>query len=78
MITINTQELTKDQFQYIVYYINEYAERKSRTTLEILDIFNQFGVIKYLTLGYEVLHSQGTNWLIADIDEYLKVRGVTV
>ena len=31
----------------------------------------------YLDSGYDVLHTQGERWLVSDLDEFLKIRGVS-
>ena len=30
-----------------------------------------------LDSGYDVLHTQGERWLVSDLDEFLKIRGVS-
>lgn len=37
---------------------------------------NCFLVIDYLKEGFDVLHTQGKDWVIEDIDKYLENRGV--
>ncbi len=32
----------------------------------------------YLVLHYDILHTQGTDYIVDDIKEYLEVRGVRV
>ena len=35
-------------------------------------------VSKYLVPFYDVLHTQGVQYLVSDIEDYLKIRGVTI
>jgi len=35
-------------------------------------------VIDYLDSGYDLLHTQGERWLVADIEDFLKVRNVAI
>ena len=40
--------------------------------MQALSLFRQTGVFQYLTEGYEVLHTQGRNYIVADIDDFIK------
>lgn len=60
---------------FIVFCIEIYKSKKSLNGKETYKIFEEYGVLKYLREGYGVLHTQGDNWIINDIDEYLKNRG---
>ena len=33
-----------------------------------------YGVLEYLKEHFEVLHTQSKQWLLADIDEFIKLR----
>jgi len=39
-----------------------------------LNEFKRTNVFDYLSKGYEVLHTQGKNYLIADIKDYIEHR----
>jgi hypothetical protein len=41
---------------------------------ETLFIFRKYGVFEYLNDGFEVLHTQGENYIVNDIDEFIKTR----
>ena len=43
----------------------------------VKDLFDKFGVTDYLIQNYEVLHTQGRQWLLDDIDEFIKNREVS-
>ena len=42
---------------------------------EAYSLFERYNVFDYLSEGYDVLHTQGEEWIINDIDVYLKNRG---
>ena len=42
------------------------------------ELFEKYGVLKYLHDGYDMLHTQGDKWLMNDINEFLKVRRYNV
>ena len=39
---------------------------------KVADLFTKEGVIDYLEKNYDVLHTQSANWLVNDIDNFLK------
>lgn len=41
---------------------------------ETLALFDRKGVTSYLTEHYDVLHTQGKEWLIDDIDQFIQNR----
>ena len=47
------------------------------TGKEVYNLFEKYGVLKYLYDGFDVLHTQGDGWLMKDINEFLKMRGYT-
>jgi hypothetical protein len=46
----------------------------SRKGIEALRLFKQYGVLDYLGSFYDVLHTFGDRYIVADIDEFIKVR----
>ena len=34
------------------------------------------GGFDYLRRGYDVLHTMGSEWIVEDLDDYFKLRGV--
>ncbi len=41
---------------------------------EVMDLFDQSGLLEYLSENYEVLHTQGHCWLIEEMKDYLKEK----
>ena len=41
---------------------------------EVLDMFTKYGVTDYLNKCFEPLHTQGRQWLIDEIDEFIAIR----
>lgn len=59
---------------FIIFCLEYYKQKNNLTGKEAYDIFERYGVFDYLHEGYDVLHTQGKDWLINDIEEFLKVR----
>jgi len=38
----------------------------------VLNLFDEKGVTQYLMEYYDVLHTQGEKWIVADIDEFIQ------
>ena len=41
---------------------------------EAMQLFSQYGVLEYLYDFFDVLHTQGHQWILADIDEFIQAR----
>ena len=37
-----------------------------------MQLLNQYGVLEYLEECYEPLHTQSAQWIMEDIDEFIK------
>ena len=37
-------------------------------------MLSEYGVLEYLAEHWEILHTQGRQWIIEDIDEFIKAR----
>ncbi len=44
------------------------------TGKEVLKVFNNYDVFNYLKSVYNVLHSTGQEYIVKDIDKYIKSR----
>lgn len=45
--------------------------------IETMDLFKKYNVFHYLTTCYDVLHTTGREYIIEDIDIYIKARQKT-
>ena len=64
----------KDIALFVAFRIEEYAAAKRISGEQVLDLFSQYGVTDYLQQCFEPLHTQGRQWLIAEIDEFIEIR----
>ena len=64
----------KDIALFIAFCIEEYAAYKRMSGEEVLDMFTKYGVTDYLNKYFEPLHTQGRQWLIDEIDEFIAIR----
>ncbi len=64
----------KDIALFVAFCIEEYGAAKSMKGEQVLDLFTQYGVTNYLSTCFEPLHTQGRQWLIEEIDEFIETR----
>ena len=64
----------KDIALFVAFCIEEYGAAKEMTGEQVLDLFSQYGVTDYLSKCFEPLHTQGRQWLIEEIDEFVDIR----
>ena len=44
---------------------------------EVLYLFKQYGVMDYIDAFYDVLHTFGDKYIVADIDEFIAARQIS-
>ena len=64
----------KDIALFVAFCIEEYGAAKGMSGEQVLDLFSKYGLLDYLSESYDVLHTQGRQWLIEEIDEYIEIR----
>ena len=64
------------ELPFIVFCVEEYKNAKGMTGKEVMNLFNQYSVCEYIRSFYEALHTTGTNYIIQDIDLYIRSRQI--
>lgn len=64
----------EDIAMFISFCIEQYKTSKGISGEEAMRLFDHYGVLEYLQACYDVLHTQGHKWLLADIDEFIAHR----
>ena len=64
----------QDIAYFISFCIEQYKNAKSMSGEEAMQLFSQYGVLEYLYDFFDVLHTQGHQWILADIDEFIQSR----
>jgi hypothetical protein len=59
---------------FIAFCIENYKEHRTISTDDVVFLFRKYDVINYLTLGFDLLHTQGKEYVMSDIDSYIKNR----
>lgn len=68
----------RDILYFISFCIEQYKMHKGLLGSDTMKLFDNTGVTNYLIEHFDVLHTQGAQWLIQDIDEYITNRHETI
>ena len=64
----------EERAMFVSFCIEQYAKAKNMSTEDVVNLFEQYGITEHFCEFYDVLHTQGHNWLIEEIDEMIKNR----
>ena len=67
-------KVKQDIAYFISFCIEQYKDAKGISGTEAMELLSKYGVLEYLAEHWEILHTQGRQWIIEDIDEFIKVR----
>jgi hypothetical protein len=71
--------MDKNTFSFVVYIIHACANKWGKLPSYVYDVLDRSGCIsKYLVPHYDILHTQSTAYIVEDVVEYLKVRGINL
>lgn len=59
---------------FVSFCIEQYKTSHDMDGAKVAHLFEREGVSNYLEENYDVLHTQGAEWLVADIDDYIKQK----
>ena len=59
---------------FLAFCVENYKEHKRVATEEVLCLFNKHGVLKFLAEVYDTLHTQSKEYMMSEIDTYIKNR----
>ena len=64
----------KPEMQFIVFCIEQYRLRHQLSSASVLALFIRLHVDRFLRDNFEVLHSQGTDYILHEIEVFIKRR----
>ena len=69
--------MNKESCNYVIYMIHAYANKWNMLPSEAYFKLQNSGCIDSLLVPhYDILHTQGTEYVLEDIREYLEARGI--
>ena len=71
--------LEKKELTFVVFILHAIGQHWNMTTLEVYDILNSTGILDdYIIKCYDVLHTLGKEYLVEDITEFVREKGIDV
>lgn len=71
--------LKKKELTFVVFILYALGEHWNMTTPEVYDILNSTGILDdYIIKFYDVLHTLGKEYLVEDITEFVREKGIDV
>ena len=67
------------ELDFSIFILYSLADKWNKTPAAVYRILNSTGILdNYIIACYDVLHTQGKEYLVEDITDYVKERGVTL
>lgn len=63
-----------DVFEFYTYCLENYATRKHISGMRAWVLFKESGADKYVKDNYDLLHTQGTDYVLDDIERFINRR----
>lgn len=72
MIELNNEERV---IEFVSFCIENFKVKHSIRGKDTAILFKQSGVLEFIKNGYEMLHTQGKEYILEEIEIFLKNRG---
>ena len=70
--------MDENSFTFAVYMIHACANRWNVAPSRVYQALKKSGCLdRYLIPSYDILHTQSTDYVVQDIEEYLEERGIS-
>ena len=69
----------ENELVFSIFLLYNLADKWKKTPAVVYNILNSTGILdNYIIPGYDVLHTLGKEYLVEDITEYVREKGVSV
>lgn len=69
--------MSRNNIDFVTYCIGNLARRLGMSASEVYRLLKQSGILmEYIVPSYDVLHTFGKEYLMEDLTEYMKEKGV--
>lgn len=73
------QTMNKDSFEFVIYILHACSQKWAKLPSKVYKMLNESDCInKLLVPYYDSLHTQGTRYIIGDVEDYLTTRGYKI
>ncbi len=67
------------ELSFSIFILYSLAEKWRMTPAAVYKILNTTGILdNYIIAGYDMLHTQGKEYLVEDITEFVREKGVAI
>lgn len=71
--------LEKKELTFVVFILHALGQHWNMTTPEVYEILNTTGILDdYIIKCYDVLHTLGKEYLVEDITDFVREKGIDV
>lgn len=71
--------IEKKELTFVAFVLHDLGQHWNMTTPEVYDILNSTGILDdYIIKFYDVLHTLGKEYLVEDITEFVREKGIDV
>lgn len=70
------QDKELDLIYFLSFCIEQYKHKYQLTGENVVSLFEHYGVLIYLEHNYEVIHTQGYQWIMDEIDEFIRDKKI--
>ena len=64
----------QDIAYFLSFCIEQYMNAKGLSHDDVITLLSGCGVLDYLAEHFEILHTQSSQWIVEDIEEFIKER----
>ena len=69
----------ENELVFSIFLLYSLSDKWKKTPAVVFNILNSTGILdNYVISGYDVLHTLGKEYLVEDITEYVREKGVSV
>ena len=61
---------------FVAFCIEQYKHAHNISGREAMRMLNSYGVLDYLVEHFEILHTQSKQWILEDIEKFIRIRKV--
>lgn len=69
-----SKEVSPEAFEFLVYTLEKFALSKGMSGLEAMSLLKRYEADLFLIRNYDLLHTQGTGYVLDEIDRYIRRR----
>ena len=71
--------MNQEQLEFVLYCVEALAEDLGRDTVDVYEMLKNCGVLYgYVVPLYDILHTQGREYIIEDIRDVISEKGVVL